>query len=106
MVPAPRSRSATPTPIATSSASSATETGASVIRRYDMMQDWVRTGRITQRDMISDDNLHMRDKGYALLARDRRRRGSSDTGSAPAQGVNGLGSLSRRHRTAQGRPAF
>ena len=46
-----------------------TETGASVIRRYDMMQDWVRTGRITQRDMISDDNLHMRDKGYALLAR-------------------------------------
>ena len=41
------------------------ETGISVIRRYDIMQDWVRTGRITQRDMISDDNLQSRRDGHA-----------------------------------------
>ena len=41
------------------------ETGISVIRRYDTMQDWVRTGRITEHDMISDDNLQSRRDGHA-----------------------------------------
>ncbi len=45
------------------------ETGVAVIRRYDLMQSWLREGVITQTEMIADDDLHMRDKGYALLAR-------------------------------------
>jgi acyl-CoA thioesterase-1 len=41
-----------------------------VIRRADLMHRWIDEGRLTQAEMIADDGLHMRDGGYALLARD------------------------------------
>ncbi len=40
-----------------------------VIRRSDLMHDWVRMGLLTQRQMLASDGLHMTDGGYALLAR-------------------------------------
>ncbi len=42
--------------------------GVPVIRRSDLMHDWVRSGQVTMTDMLSPDGLHMRDAGYRLLA--------------------------------------
>ena len=68
-----------------------------VIRRAELMHRWIDEGRLTQAQMIADDGLHMRDGGYALLARDvaardpgrvehrcksRRRRGRRASGYA------------------------
>jgi lysophospholipase L1-like esterase len=39
-----------------------------VIRRYDLMRQWLASGRLTYRQMMSDDGLHMTDGGYDLLA--------------------------------------
>ena len=39
-----------------------------VIRRSDLMHDWVEKGILTKHQMLASDGLHMRDKGYALLA--------------------------------------
>lgn len=40
-----------------------------VVRRSDLMHDWIREGRLTARQMLASDGLHMTDGGYALLAR-------------------------------------
>jgi acyl-CoA thioesterase I len=39
-----------------------------VIRRYDLMRDWLATGVLTASEMLSPDGLHMTDGGYAKLA--------------------------------------
>jgi lysophospholipase L1-like esterase len=39
-----------------------------VIRRYDMMRDWLANGVLTSKQMLSPDGLHMADGGYAKLA--------------------------------------
>ncbi len=39
-----------------------------VIRRYDMMREWLATGALTADEMLSPDGLHMADGGYAKLA--------------------------------------
>jgi lysophospholipase L1-like esterase len=38
-----------------------------VVRRFDLMRQWVREG-IPARELQSADGLHMADRGYALLA--------------------------------------
>ena len=43
-------------------------TGVPVIRRSDLMHEWVGSGLVTMADMLSPDGLHMRDAGYRLLA--------------------------------------
>jgi acyl-CoA thioesterase-1 len=40
-----------------------------VIRRYDLMKQWLSSGTLTYPQMMSDDGLHMTDGGYELLAR-------------------------------------
>jgi acyl-CoA thioesterase I len=40
-----------------------------VIRRYDLMQQWLDRGVLTYDQMMSGDGLHMTDGGYDLLAR-------------------------------------
>jgi lysophospholipase L1-like esterase len=44
------------------------ETRVPVIRRSDLMHDWIRSGLLTMTDMLSPDGLHMRDAGYRMLA--------------------------------------
>jgi acyl-CoA thioesterase I len=39
-----------------------------VIRRYDLMRQWVADGVLTPEQMLSPDGLHMADGGYAKLA--------------------------------------
>jgi acyl-CoA thioesterase-1 len=39
-----------------------------VIRRYDLMQQWLARGALTYDRMMSHDGLHMTDGGYAMLA--------------------------------------
>ncbi|MDR3464112.1 MAG: SGNH/GDSL hydrolase family protein [Beijerinckiaceae bacterium] len=41
-----------------------------VIRRSDMMHQWISEGRMTRAQMLAPDGLHMSDSGYAELARD------------------------------------
>jgi acyl-CoA thioesterase I len=40
-----------------------------VIRRYDLMRQWLASGTLTYPQMMSGDGLHMTDGGYELLAR-------------------------------------
>jgi lysophospholipase L1-like esterase len=40
-----------------------------VVRRADLMHDWIREGLLTRKQMLASDGLHMTDGGYALLAR-------------------------------------
>jgi lysophospholipase L1-like esterase len=44
------------------------EMGVPVIRRYDMMQQWLASGQLTYQQMMSGDRLHMTDGGYQRLA--------------------------------------
>ena len=44
------------------------ELGVPVIRRADLMQDWIREGKLTRKQLFAADGLHMADGGYALLA--------------------------------------
>jgi lysophospholipase L1-like esterase len=44
------------------------EMGIPVIRRYDMMQQWLASGQLSYQQMMSGDRLHMTDGGYQLLA--------------------------------------
>ncbi len=41
-----------------------------VIRRSEMMREWVASDRIERKDLFAPDGLHMADGGYALLARE------------------------------------
>jgi len=45
------------------------ELGVPVIRRYDLMQDWLTHDRFTAAQLEAPDGLHMSDVGYALLAK-------------------------------------
>jgi acyl-CoA thioesterase I len=40
-----------------------------VVRRSDLMRDWLSEGRLTAQQLLSADGFHMTDGGYALLAR-------------------------------------
>jgi lysophospholipase L1-like esterase len=40
-----------------------------VIRRYDLMRQWLASGTLSYDRMMSHDGLHMTDGGYELLAR-------------------------------------
>jgi lysophospholipase L1-like esterase len=40
-----------------------------VIHRFDLMQQWLKDGLMTATEMVTEDDLHMGDKGYAELAR-------------------------------------
>jgi lysophospholipase L1-like esterase len=39
-----------------------------VVRRFDLMQQWLASGKLTYNQMMSGDQLHMTDDGYKLLA--------------------------------------
>jgi len=43
------------------------ELGVPVIRRSDLMRDWVAEGRLTREQLFASDGLHMADRGYDLL---------------------------------------
>jgi lysophospholipase L1-like esterase len=45
------------------------ELGVPVIRRFDLMREWLAAGKLTRAQLMSHDELHMTDGGYALLAR-------------------------------------
>ncbi len=45
-----------------------TEMRVPVIRRWDLMQAWLRDDLVTPVQMLAPDGLHMADAGYALLA--------------------------------------
>ncbi|KAB1069633.1 SGNH/GDSL hydrolase family protein [Methylobacterium planeticum] len=40
-----------------------------VIRRSELMKDWIAEAKLTRKELFSADGLHMADAGYALLAR-------------------------------------
>jgi lysophospholipase L1-like esterase len=40
-----------------------------VIRRYDLMRQWLAAGTLTYDHLMASDGLHMTDGGYELLAR-------------------------------------
>jgi lysophospholipase L1-like esterase len=44
------------------------ELGVPVVRRFDLMQQWLAQGLLKPGELMSGDNLHMADGGYALLA--------------------------------------
>jgi lysophospholipase L1-like esterase len=45
------------------------EMAVPVVRRYDLMRQWLASGELTYEQMMSGDRLHMTDDGYAHLAR-------------------------------------
>ena len=45
------------------------EQHVAVLRRFALMGDWVATGLVTPTELVGPDNLHMTDRGYALLAK-------------------------------------
>ena len=40
-----------------------------VVRRFTLMRRWIDDGLVTPEQLVGPDNLHMTDRGYALLAR-------------------------------------
>lgn len=60
------------------------ELGVPVIRRYDLMQAWIKGGLVTRAQLMSGDGLHMGDRGYALLAKEVARTILDDAEPAPA----------------------
>ncbi len=46
----------------------ATEMRGPLVRRYDLMQQWLAGRRVTPAQLLYHDGLHMTDGGYALLA--------------------------------------
>jgi lysophospholipase L1-like esterase len=42
-------------------------TGTPLVRRFDMMEAWVASGRFDDATMLQSDSLHMRDASYACL---------------------------------------
>lgn len=44
------------------------ELGVPVIRRSELMRDWIAQSRLTRAELFASDGLHMADGGYALLA--------------------------------------
>ncbi len=45
------------------------EQNVAVIPRFALMQHWIASGLVTQKDIIGPDGLHMTDRGYELLAK-------------------------------------
>jgi acyl-CoA thioesterase-1 len=58
------------------------ELGVPVIRRSDLMQTWIREGKLTRKQLFASDGLHMADGGYALLAEAAARAITEDSGRA------------------------
>ena len=58
-----------------------------VIRRSELMQDWVAQAKLTRKQLFSADGLHMADAGYALLARAAADEILRDLGTAAAPKV-------------------
>ncbi len=58
------------------------ELNVPVIRRADLMHDWVREGLLTPKQLFAADGLHMADGGYALLAEAAAESILRDAGSA------------------------
>ena len=56
--------------------------GVPVIRRADLMQDWIREGKLTRKQLFASDGLHMADGGYALLAEAAAAAITEDSGRA------------------------
>ena len=46
----------------------AAEMQVPLVRRYDLMRDWLAKGTLTPAELMSPDGLHMTDGGYARLA--------------------------------------
>jgi acyl-CoA thioesterase-1 len=46
----------------------AAEMQVPLIRRYDLMREWLAKGVLTPSELLSADGLHMADRGYARLA--------------------------------------
>jgi acyl-CoA thioesterase-1 len=46
------------------------ELGVPVIRRSDMMRDWIARGEVTHEELFAADGLHMADRGYDLLGQE------------------------------------
>ncbi len=42
---------------------------ADVVRRFEIMQQWLADGLVSRTDLIGPDGLHMTDQGYAMLAK-------------------------------------
>ena len=40
-----------------------------VVRRTELMRQWLDEGLVSERGLVGPDGLHMTDRGYALLAR-------------------------------------
>jgi lysophospholipase L1-like esterase len=59
------------------------EMGVPVIRRSDLMRAWLAEGRLTERQLMSPDGLHMADQGYAQLAAEVAREVMADAGLKP-----------------------
>lgn len=47
----------------------AQELNVPVIPRFELMQRWISSGLVSQKDIIGPDGLHMTDRGYDLLAK-------------------------------------
>lgn len=45
------------------------ERAVPIVRRYDLMQEWLAKGLVSETQLQSGDGLHMGDGGYALLAK-------------------------------------
>jgi len=72
------------------------EMGVPVIRRYDLMQQWLASGQLTYEQMMSGDSLHMTDGGYQHLAQAVADLIISDSAMTPDAG------LSERRMVAHG----
>jgi len=42
---------------------------ADVVRRFEIMRQWLADGLVSRTDLIGPDGLHMTDQGYAMLAK-------------------------------------
>ena len=42
---------------------------AKVVRRFELMHQWLDSGMIARANLIGPDGLHMTDAGYAMLAK-------------------------------------
>ncbi|HJE23295.1 MAG TPA: SGNH/GDSL hydrolase family protein [Methylorubrum populi] len=58
--------------------------GVAVIRRSDLMRDWIGQGRLTRTELFASDGLHMADGGYALLAEAAQETVLDGAAAAPA----------------------
>ncbi len=56
-----------------------------LVRRYDLMRQWLAQKLLTRAELMSGDGLHMADGGYALLAEDVGRQILALSGTDPGR---------------------